>query len=136
MKQYPIFIQGSSRQCGSMCIAMISKYFGTNIDLDKFEIKLTSWEKGVSLFALKKFAQLNGFKCDAYKVDFNTLKNVDLPVIAHWYNKHFIVIYRFFTNNVLVGDPAIGFVEYKKNEFIKGWVKDGEKTGIILTIAK
>jgi ATP-binding cassette subfamily B protein len=60
-----------------------------------------------------------------------------LPLIAHWQQNHFVVVYKIKRNKVSVADPAFGLVNYTKEEFLKNWVssiKDQEKKGHALLI--
>jgi ATP-binding cassette subfamily B protein len=74
---------------------------------------------GVSLSAEKLFSQ------------------APLPLIAHWQQNHFVVVYKIRKNKIFVADPAFGLVTYTKEEFLKNWlsfVKDNEKMGHALLL--
>ena len=60
-----------------------------------------------------------------------------LPVIVHWMQNHFIVVYKTGRDRVWVADPAFGLAVYTKEEFLKGWIstrKDGEPKGSVLLL--
>ena len=60
-----------------------------------------------------------------------------LPLIAHWQQNHFVVVYKVTRKKVFVADPAFGLVSYTHEEFLKNWVssvKDQEKKGHALLI--
>ena len=60
-----------------------------------------------------------------------------LPLIAHWEQNHFVVVYKVTRKKVFVADPAFGLVSYTHEEFLKNWVssvKDQEKKGHALLI--
>jgi ATP-binding cassette subfamily B protein len=60
-----------------------------------------------------------------------------LPLIAHWQQNHFVVVYKVSKKKVFVADPAFGLVTYTHEEFLKNWVssvKEKEKKGHALLI--
>ncbi len=60
-----------------------------------------------------------------------------LPLIVHWQQNHFVVVYKVTRKKVFVADPAFGLVSYTHEEFLKNWVssvKDQEKKGHALLI--
>ena len=60
-----------------------------------------------------------------------------LPLIAHWQQNHFVVVYKVRKNKVFVADPAFGLVSYTREEFLKNWisfVRNQEKMGHALLI--
>jgi ABC-type bacteriocin/lantibiotic exporter with double-glycine peptidase domain len=60
-----------------------------------------------------------------------------LPLIAHWNQEHFVVVYRIAKGKVYVSDPAGGKVVYTRDEFLKCWattVRDDEPQGVCLLL--
>lgn len=65
------------------------------------------------------------------------LKEAPLPVIVHWKQNHFIVVYKIRKEKVFVADPAFGHAVYSKEEFLKGWIstrKGEEGKGSVLLL--
>jgi len=107
---------------------MIFKYFGYyNIQplLNRLGEVTT---EGTNLFTLTEVAQQFGFVADAYELDYDHLRNIGMPCIAHYRGTHFIVIYKITNEFVWIADPAYGKDKLTKEEFIKKW------NGIILTV--
>jgi ATP-binding cassette subfamily B protein len=50
------------------------------------------------------------------------IKEVPLPVIAHWNQNHFIVIHKITSKNVYVADPGHGLLRYDLEEFKRHWL--------------
>jgi ATP-binding cassette subfamily B protein len=48
-------------------------------------------------------------------------EEVPLPAIVHWKEEHFVVVYAVRKGKVRVADPAFGLIDYKKEDFLKGW---------------
>ena len=61
-----------------------------------------------------------------------------LPLIAHWDKRHFVVVYRIKKNKVYLSDPAYGLICLSKPEFIVRWIGNGAdyatKEGITLLL--
>jgi ATP-binding cassette subfamily B protein len=60
-----------------------------------------------------------------------------MPVIAHWKQNHFVVVYRITKDRVHVADPAFGKTVYPRDEFLKGWIstrKEDEPRGSVLLL--
>jgi len=66
---------------------------------------------------------------------------VPLPVIVHWDNNHFIVIYDITKRRngevfFHISDPAKGYLKYEKAEFEGKWIKknEGRNSGVVLVL--
>lgn len=46
-----------------------------------------------------------------------------LPCIAHWRQRHYVVVYDATPLRVRVPDPAYGSIDYKPEDFCKGWIQ-------------
>ncbi len=83
-------------------------------------------------------AERLGLKSLAIKANLsNLLDEIPLPCIAHWKNKHYIVIYKVTKNHIYVSDPQLGYVKYNYREFLKDWIKPTEKEsekGVLLLL--
>jgi len=62
------------------------------------------------------------------------MEKVPLPCIIHWQDDHFIVVFRISRGKVHVSDPGIGLTTYSHEEFMNGWYKKGEDSGILMAI--
>lgn len=81
-------------------------------------------EKGFSLLDMKTYVQLVGMSAEGYRLDYNTLRQLNLPVIAliniKGY-KHFVVIRKTFPDHVAIGDPALGNRIMERRAFEVAW---------------
>ena len=63
---------------------------------------------------------------------------VPLPCIAHWQDRHFVVVHRITKSRFHVADPAMGNVTYSHEEFFQSWLKepdeDGQQKGAALVL--
>lgn len=137
-REYPIYQQHDSSDCGPTSLAMIAKYFGKTYSRQKLRELCHLDRQGVSLAGLSHAAECIGFRTLGAKVSMEQLwSSVPLPCIAHWKQNHFIVIYEITKNRIEVGDPGIGLLTYTKDEFNKNWLSFRDKKveyGILLML--
>lgn len=138
-----IFLQRDAMDCGPSCLAMITKYYGRTVDIDRLRQLCSLGKDGVSLLSISKAAENIGFKTIGGCLCFEMLaSDVLLPCIAHWNQNHFIVIYKVQKRKngkyiVYVADPGKGLATYTKEEFCEHWVStrtNGEENGIVLLL--
>ena len=58
------------------------------------------------------------------------LAKVELPVILHWNQNHFVVLYKIKSRKgrksvYYVADPANGLMQYQEKDFVDRWIKIG-----------
>lgn len=123
--------QRYSRECGAACLAMICRYWGSDISLSEISEICVSDKVGVSMLALSKTAQFLGLETKAVKLSVDSLKNSPLPCILHWKQDHFVVLYECRKNIVnsvyrfKILDPAKGILTIDEEELLRNWSIDG-----------
>ena len=136
LKSFPHYKQLDTMDCGPTCLRIIAKHYGKQYSLQSLREKSYITREGVSLLGISDAAENIGFRTLAAKIPYEKLKEeAPTPFIAHWRQQHFIVVYGFKGNKVLVSDPAHGKLKLTKEEFLKGWLSDkdrGEETGVVL----
>lgn len=124
--------------CGPTCLRMVAKHYGKHFSLNTLREKSYISREGVSLQGISEAAEAIGFKTLGTGMTITTLtKEAPLPLIAHWKQNHFVVVYKIRKNKIYVADPALGLLTYSINDFKKNWVstkKDGEDIGICLLL--
>lgn len=122
-KEFPFFKQMDDMDCGPTCLKMIAKYYGRNFSSEMLREKSFLTKTGVSLSGISQAAENIGFQTLVLHSTFEMLKNeVPLPCIAHWRDRHFVVIHKLEKDKVYVIDPAFGRITYSAEEFLKGWI--------------
>ena len=142
VRKFPHTRQLDARDCGPSCLRMVAKYHGKTYSLPKLRDMCHITREGVSLLGISDAAENIGMRTLGVKIPFEKLKDeVPLPCIAHWKQRHFVVVYDIKGKNdketVYIADPAHGLVKYSKKEFLKGWLstKEGENDqGICLLL--
>ena len=111
--------------CGPACLRMIAKFYGKHFSLPYLREKSFIDREGVSLLGISYAAEAIGFRTMSVKIPFQQLLDEDVvPFIAHWRQKHFVVVYKVKKNKVYVADPAHGLVTMSRQEFCDGWISD------------
>ena len=146
MKQFPLYKQQDTMDCGPTCIRMVAKHYGKAIRLDILRHHSGLSKDGVSLLGIVEAAENIGFKTNGVTLSYQQLINdAKLPAILHWGQNHFIVLYKargrslFHRDDKLhVADPAKGIITYTKEEFCKKWIStkddNGEGVGVALLL--
>jgi len=124
--------------CGPTCLRMVAKYYGKYFSLDRIKAISFVNRSGVSLSDLSDAAEQIGFRTTAARLTFEELaQDITLPVIAHWKQTHFVVVYKITSKYVVVGDPGFGILKLSRDEFVQGWIstkQNNAKEGIVLAL--
>lgn len=138
MFKFPNYRQLDGKDCGPTCIQIIAKYYGKFISLQEIRELSAISKEGLSLYELGLTAERLGLKSLPIKATLsNLVTEIPLPCIAHWGNKHYIVIYKTDKKYVYVSDPLLGLVKYTRDEFIKRWIginNEKSEKGILLLL--
>lgn len=107
--------------------------------MDELREKCGMTRLGVTLGGIADAAENFNLKTVAIRASMQTLQNeVMLPCIAHWQQKHFVVVYAIKNNTVYIADPAFGLIQYSRQEFMAGWLNlvnsDEHSEGILLLL--
>ncbi|NJK48468.1 peptidase domain-containing ABC transporter, partial [Candidatus Gracilibacteria bacterium] len=119
--QYPFIEQQSAADCGSTSLAMIFQYWGKRLSINTLRNLTGVGRSGASLKNLGKIAESLGFHARPVRASLNSLIEQKNPWIAHWQGDHYVVVYKFADNKLLVADPARGKRLLTRQEFTKGW---------------
>ncbi|STX48999.1 ABC transporter [Legionella hackeliae] len=126
----PIILQDEVAECGHACVAMISNFWGHELDLPALRRISQSSQRGVTLLTVKEMFESLGFTTRALRVSLEELQQVKTPAVIHWNMNHFVVLKKVNRNSVIIHDPAIGLKQCRMEEVSKAF------TGIVLEIEK
>lgn len=130
---FPTYIQHDQMDCGPACLKMVAKFYGKAFSMKYLRDLCYITREGVSLFDIGRAAEEIGFRTLAIKVGFEDFeKKMPLPLIVHWHQRHFIVVYRISRNKVYVSDPATGLVVYTHEEYKNGWETEMGLGGLLV----
>lgn len=142
LKSFPIDRQLDLMDCGPASLKMIAKYYGKYYSLQYLRDLCGNNREGVSLKGISHGAEFIGLRTLAAHCSIdNLIEKVPLPLILHWNNSHFVVLYNVYrkrNGNVkfYVADPAKGKVRYNQDEFEEKWIKKNENrtSGVVLLL--
>ena len=135
LKRFPIEYQMDAKDCGPAALKMVAKYFGRYYSLQYLRDKCGITKEGVTLLGISAAAESIGFHTAAFKCTIDDLIiKVPFPVIVHWNENHFIVVYYADKKHVWVADPQKGHIKYTKREFMAGWYLKNDDKGVLLAL--
>ena len=136
--KFPFTHQHDTMDCGPACVQMVARHYGRHYTLETLRQKCHISREGVSLLGISEAAESIGFKTVGARLSFEQLKNeAPLPCIAHWKQRHFVVVHKIRKDTVFVADPAHGLVKLTAQEFLNGWAStrnEGTNEGIALLL--
>src|SRR5690606_10003281 len=105
--------QQDSNDCAPACLAMVSNYYGKQMDLHRLKDMMYTQRNGTVLTDLVNAAIKIGFICKPVRVDNEAFQSdFTLPAIAQVLHEsgmnHFVVIKKIYKNKVIYLDPAEG----------------------------
>lgn len=134
IRRFPQERQYDKMDCGPTCLKIVAKHYGRFYSLQFLRELCSVTKEGVSLADLIYTADKIGLKSHAVKCTVNDLKTqINLPVILHWGESHFVVLYKIKGNKIYISDPAKGKIVYGLEAFQKKWLKENNK-GVALLL--
>ncbi|WP_194774720.1 peptidase domain-containing ABC transporter [Pararhodonellum marinum] len=98
--------------CGAACLASVASYYNLEMPVAKIRQMASTDQKGTNILGLIEAATKMGFSAKGVRGDYDALKGVPMPVIAHVIVKkvlhHFVVLYEVGDRIVSYMDPADG----------------------------
>lgn len=94
---------------------------------------------GISVNGIEEAAVKLGLKADSRFIPYKELSSICHPVILHWNQNHFVILFKVSKNGrkFYISDPGKGISTYSHEEFRKHWVStiiDGEENGVIISL--
>ena len=121
---------------------MICAFLGKNYSIDSLSKICFASKDGVSLLGISEAAGELGLKTTCGKMSIDQLAKVELPVILHWNQNHFVVLYKIKSRKgrksvYYVADPGNGLMQYQEKDFVDRWItvrSKGEDKGVAMII--
>ncbi len=119
--------------CGAACLASIAAYHGLEIPISKIRQMASTDQKGTNILGLIEAADKMGFSAKGVRGEFDALKELPMPVIAHVVVRkvlhHFVVVFKINEKNVQLMDPADGIIhKVSHKDFMDSW------TGVLVLL--
>lgn len=153
LKSFPNERQLDMMDCGPACLKMIAKHYGKFYSLQYLRDKCGITKEGVSFLDMTHAAENIGLRTLSLKCTIeDIICKLPLPLIVHWDNSHFVVVYDAkakksvlkgknelrvhppIKGEIYVSDPARGHIKYNAEEFMEKWYKKNQTKGIVMAI--
>jgi ATP-binding cassette, subfamily B, bacterial len=128
MYQFPFLHQRNQMDCGPTCLYMVCKYYGRSFSIEKLRGLTEIGKEGVNILGISDAAEKIGYRTQAVQLNIAEIKEVKLPCILHWQQKHFVVLYRIKRNQFYIADPGSGLIKLTQNEFEQRWLSSITKS--------
>lgn len=92
-------------ECGLAALAMISDYYGREVDLSSLRRSFGLSLRGASIRSLIEVADRLGFSSRAVKAPLERLGDLHVPAILHWDLRHFVVLESVRGAKAYIHDP-------------------------------
>jgi CRP-like cAMP-binding protein len=109
--------QREEADCGVAALAMVARFHGLQVDLDRLRKLVPVGGQGTTGTDLRLAAATLGLRCLSVRVELERLSQVSLPAIAHLRSGHYVVLYGIGPAGVVIGDPATGIVRISRGSF-------------------
>lgn len=129
--------QHDQMDCGPACLAMVAAYYGKRYSVEYLRNISYLTREGVSLLGISDAANKIGFETTAGKLKTENIDQNFLPLILHWNQNHFVVLYKISKNifngkrMYKIADPAYGYISLSDEKFNQSWIS-GEGEGVAL----
>lgn len=138
IRNFPLYNQLDSMDCGPTCLRMIARYYGRKYSLQYLREQCFITRLGVSMLGISDAAEHIGFRSINTRCSLRQLiQEAPLPCILHWNQNHFVVCYdierEFVWGNkrkkykFKIADPAGEKYTLNEREFLKCWLSTRSK---------
>lgn len=137
--RFKVTRQHDAMQCGAACLHSILRHYGRrDLSLEEVTALCGVSRTGVSLFALGRAARGLGFETLSARLLLRHLRQVHLPCILYWEERHFVVLVAVRGSSFVVADPARGVVRVSVADLERSWLgaaaDGGERRGVALLL--
>ena len=128
-----------STDCGPACLQMVCAFYGKSVSLQYIKDCMSISRIGVTVRDLKDRASDLGFNTVVAKAKLFQLNRILSPVILHWNNSHFVLLYKIRKNrnntySYYIADPSHGKIKFSQEEFARNWLS-AKEYGLVLFLS-
>ncbi|WP_158799928.1 cysteine peptidase family C39 domain-containing protein [Pedobacter sp. L105] len=134
MKPFPYYQQLYQKDCGPTCLRMIAQFYGKTFSSRQMKNISRIRHKGTTLLGISEAAEKLGFITSGRKINLEILREISLPIILHWNQNHFVVLFEIEKATYQVADPAQGILKLSESEFLNHWQTADHSEGVVLII--
>lgn len=104
-------------ECGLACLSMILSFYKKHVSVAKIREAFGVPRGGTSFSQLIEMGSEYNLEGMGLKASANHLHTINMPVIAHWEGKHYVVIEKVGKHKITILDPATGKKKIPFEEF-------------------
>lgn len=104
----PFVQQLNGTECGLACLAMVLRYHGKDVAIDRLRGSGGPGRDGLTALSLLEIARAHGLRGRGIRVEMEDLDVLETGSILHWSFQHFVVFERQVRGGVRIADPALG----------------------------
>lgn len=127
-QRLPIVVQNEMAECGQVCVAMVSRYWGHDLDLHALRQISKPSQRGMTMRDMVELFDELGFRSRALQVPVDGLAELRCPAILHWNMNHFVVLKQMNKRHAIIHDPASGLRRCSLDELSQSF------TGVALEV--
>ncbi|MCG8414148.1 MAG: peptidase domain-containing ABC transporter [Pseudomonadales bacterium] len=116
LRSLPMVYQAENSECGLACLAMVSSYFGNQVDLNGLRNQFGPVALGSSAKELLVLGERLNLRGRAIRFEPEDLGRLKLPAVLHWDMDHFVVLKKLGRKEARIHDPASGPRSYRLDE--------------------
>lgn len=115
----PVVIQMQSGENGAAALAMMLAYHHKYLPMEQIRIKCLNTRNGSTPEQLCQAARAFGLCSEVKRVKRDEWAHVQLPCIAQWKRRYFVVVTGFSRGRVRLNDPAKGALSLREEAFFR-----------------
>lgn len=124
--KFPFYQQLESNDCGIACIRMICSFYGKDYSLNQIKRECEITKLGITVSDIVNYCDKFGLNCLPVKCEINKIISIPIPIILHWRQNHFVVLYKISKKGAEtfyhIADPSFGKIKLTKREMQQQWL--------------
>ncbi|WP_405106069.1 peptidase domain-containing ABC transporter [Paenibacillus sp. FSL K6-1217] len=108
-------------ECGVCCISMVAGRYSVHKTLRELRNMAGIGRDGITMYTMRNMAVRLGFEAKVFRAELHQLDKLQLPVIVHWEENHYVVVDKISKNGVKIIDPAVGKRTISHEQFKKSY---------------
>ncbi|MGB2866868.1 MAG: cysteine peptidase family C39 domain-containing protein [Bacteroidota bacterium] len=114
-------LQERANTCGVAAMKMVLDAYGIHRTMADIESELRPSQKGLSMLALKRFAQQTGLFVQGWRLSAEELSTIPKPAVLFVQGSHYCILDSVDRSQYFFRDPAFGAIQMTEEDLQKVW---------------